>query len=209
MLELKTKTYRKKIEIDPRIAGKFEHPIIFYLAHKDDPRPLFITFVILDFAKRELIYIFSYLPENIQKVEAYPDEKILKIVSTAYNPHCSIQITPEEDFYTFIENAYYFLYVNRKKNIMRIYTGKDFNCPGMNQLVEFGSTFYKDDEDAGSFYLTSVSREEGEMSLNFFKAKLDLSEMKNIFSTLLTDRPCPARYQKIQKLSAEFRIYAK
>lgn len=183
MLELKTKTYRKKIEIDPRIAGKFEHPIIFYMVSSDDPRKLFLTFVILDFARSELVYIFSHLPENIAKVEAHPDEKILRFSVAFFTPHCSIQINPEEDFHTFLENTRYFLYVNRKKNIMRIFTGKDFNYSGMNQLVKFGATFYKDDEDAGSFYFTTVSAEEDrKRRFNLFKSKLDLSEIENIFS---------------------------
>jgi hypothetical protein len=183
MLELKTKTYCKKIDIDSRVAGKFEHPIIFYMISSDDSRRLFLTFVILDFAKRKLVYIFSNLPENIMKVNDHPDEKILRFSVMFFTPHSSIQINPEEDFCTFLENTQYFLYVNRKKNIMRIFTGKDFNNPGMNQLVKFGSTVYKDDEDAGFFYFTTVSTEKDRnRRFNVFKARLDLSEIENIFS---------------------------
>jgi hypothetical protein len=209
MLELKTKTYREKIEIDSRIAGKFKYPIIFYMVSRDDPRKLFLTFVIFDFAKRELVYIFSHLPENIPKVESYPDEEILKFSQAFYTPHCSIQINADEDFYTFMENTRFFLYVNRKENIMRIFTGKDFNLPGMNQLVKFGSTFYKDDEDAGIFYFTTLSTvEDGSRRFNFFKAKLDLTEIENIFTCPTNKWFAPHVTRKFGKyvLSSDFMI---
>lgn len=206
MIELKTQTYRQKVEIKSWIANKFKNPIIFYLAHREDSRALLITFTILDLANSEIVFIVSYLPENKLKVQSSP-EKNKFFISAGFNPHCSIQIKPKEDFFTFIERRNFFYYINYQENILRVYTGNDLNLPEKNELGEFGSTFYKDAKDANCFYITAVSQnKDNEMRLNFYKTKLDLSDLENIFSTSTPSPMAPhvTKQYKNYLLSSEF-----
>lgn len=207
MLELKTKTYRRKFNISPWLADKFKYPIIFYLAHKDDYRAFLITFVIVDFHRSEIIYIISFSPENFEKVKNHPDENIFRIL-TGYNPHCSLQINPEENFYTFIENSGFFFNVNYKKNILKAFTGKDLSCLEKDRLTLFGSTFYKDEENSDYFYLSAISKNtDGKLKLNFFRASLDLCKLEDIFNTqsfLSESAPHVTRKYKNYLINSEF-----
>lgn len=178
MIELKLQNYRKKFDISDDIAKKFEYPIIFYLAHKNDWRALFITFVILDFSRKELSYLISYLPENFEKVEKSENRQIFSILSPGHNPHCAIQISENGDFYVFLELVNYFYYVNRKDNYVRIMTGADLNCVGKNKLGKFGATFYKDDQYPNQFYFTVIEEgKENNNKVNFYKSDLVLRDI--------------------------------
>ena len=73
MVELKTHIYKTKMEVEPHISDKFRQPIIFYMAHKNDRRNFFITFVIVDFLKNEQTFIITYTPENIEKIEKHEE----------------------------------------------------------------------------------------------------------------------------------------
>jgi hypothetical protein len=183
MIEFKLKTYRKKIEvISDDLRAKFKAPFIFYLTNKDDKMFFFITFVIVDLMKNEMKYIYSYFPENVEKLKDYEDLNLLK-TSSFSNPHHSLQINPDEDFFTFREDRTYFMYINYKKNIMRIYLGKDLPCPERDRLRLIGATFFKDDEDSRFFYITATenNQENMECYLNFYKASLDLSIFEKVF----------------------------
>lgn len=185
MIEFKIKTYKENFELADEICRKFKKPIIFYLGHKNDQVSIFLpTFVIIDFFKKEMLYILSYSQENVEKVKNHKDQKNFELFSFA-NPHYSLQINPNEDFYTFRNERSYFMYVNYKKNIMRILLGKDLNCENNQKIAEIGSTFFRDDDDKNYFYFTAIeSKVDGENMSNIYKAKLDLSFMQLIFQSL-------------------------
>jgi hypothetical protein len=182
MIELKTQTYRQKVEIKPWIADKFKNPIIFYLTHKSDLRSFFVTFVILDFAEKRISYIVSYYPENIKKIENHPQKEIYQIPNFGVNPHCSIQVNSEESFLTFVDQSQYFYHVNPKEGVMKVYAGRDLPCKEKYSLTYFGSTFYK---EGNSFYLSAhcLDRADGKKnSLKTYEAKLDLSNMELVYT---------------------------
>lgn len=208
MLELSATTHRRKISLDPEIRSRFNHPIIFYLAHQYDSRAFFITFVILDFEKSELVFISSYYPENVEKTETHPEQRKFRLLHPAFNPHCTLQINPDESFLTFVENGYYFYHVNYKKNIIRVHTGKDLPCLEKDQITEFGSTFFRDDQDRNFFYLTAISadREKNEYLLNFYKSNFDFSSFEKIFTmpSEMFNAPHVTRKFKKHLLNSEF-----
>lgn len=183
MIKLKLKNFRARVNINKDIAEKFKHPIIFYLAHKNDPRAFFITFVILDFVRKELNYLISYFPENIEKVNKLENQKIFSIPHPAFTPHCAIEINPGKDFYVFVDSVKYFYYVNYKDCYARVLTGADLKCLESEKLREFGATFYKDDQDPNAFYFTAV--EEGEKNrnfVNFYKSDMSLDNIELVAS---------------------------
>jgi hypothetical protein len=206
MTELKTITIDRKIEIEKKIARKFERPIIFYMDHKEDKKSFLITFVILDFVNSKISFIFSRLPENELKLQSSP-EKDKFFISKGYNPHCSIQINPEEDFLTFVECGKFFYYVNYKKNILRVYTENDLNLFEKDGLAEFGATFYKDPDDPKYFYFTALSGKKNDKSwLCFYRASLDLADLENILCVDTLSPVAPHVTKKHQKylLSSDF-----
>ena len=182
MIKLKPIIHRQKFEIDPRISEKFKHPIIFYTRHKDAKDAFLVSFVIVDFAVREILHIITYTPDNISKVKDSQDISDYQIAQ-GRGPHSCIQINAGVDFYTFFERSDYFFYVNIKEETVIIYTGKDIQPKSKHAFGEFGATFFKNPTGINSFYLTNISiNEEKENFLNFFEAKIDLSSVENVFS---------------------------
>ena len=186
MIELKLHVHKEKFNLESSICNKFKKPIIFYLGHKDDKRNFFITFVLIDFNKKEFTYITSYSPENVNIIENNGDEHLFRS-EQRYNPHCTIVIDPNEDFYMFVEECKYFYYVNFKKNLMKILVGKDLNCEESNSIIRFGSTFYKDDENDRLFYFTALvvknANGESKFKTNFYKTDIYLKNIIKIHET--------------------------
>lgn len=183
MLELKTKTFKVPISIDPEARESFRDPLIFYLAHKDDKRAFFLTFVILDFLRQELLYIASYYLENISLIEQLENSEIFGLRNMFVNPHCSIRQGNKKTFLTFFEKARYFTQVDFEKNIMRVYTGEDIGIEKTEEVLDFGATFYRDENDPDYFYLTALTQSEKYpgRKLHFYKTKLDLSKIEEIY----------------------------
>ena len=186
MVELKLHIYKKKFDLDQYICDRFTSPIIFYLGHKMDKRNFYITFVIIDFKNKNFTYITSYSPENISVVEASAKQHLFQS-ENIYNPHCTIVIDPDEDFYTFMEEGKYFYYINMKKKVMKVITGEDLHCEGSDSIVRFGSTFYKDDEDDRFFYFTALikndSDNETKPQVNYYRSDLHLENIEKIHET--------------------------
>ncbi len=182
MLTLRTKNFKLPFDLQADICKSFKNPLIFYLAHKNDARSFFITFVILDFAEKEMTYVVSYLPENISAVENHPWSNILKATSLVANPHCTLQEKKGGSFLTFIEYSPYFFKVDLKKNILQVYAGDDFVKDSGEFIQEFSSTNFKDDTDPRYFYFYSehINKKTGRSRLVLHRASLDLSEIEDI-----------------------------
>lgn len=182
MLELKTKTFKVPLSINPVARESFRDPLIFYLAHKEDRRTFFLTFAIIDFLNQELTCIVSYYAENIARIEQRQDSEIFRIRQSMENPHCSIRINAKS-FLTFVEGACYFTLVDYAKNSMKVYTGKDVGLNEDEELVDFGCTYYRDEKNPDFFYLTALTQSEkysGRKS-HFYRARLDLSEIEELY----------------------------
>lgn len=182
MIEFKLEVTRKKINLDSRIADKFRAPVIFYLANKAEERVFLYTFVILDFKNSELIYVDSYLPENIARWKGHPEREKYMITNIT-NVHCSLELNPGKDFYAFTEVANYFIYINYESGIMRTYRGSELAF-GEGRIWKFGDTFYKDN-DGRSFYLSAEEySREGIKRLSIYRASLDFSSVQKVYQSL-------------------------
>ncbi len=184
MLELEAVTIRREIDLNPDICRRFKDPIVFYLTHRNDRRFFFITFVILDLQKREISYITTYLPENIKKVENHKKQEKYKAASYS-DPHCSIKINNKNEFVSFPEDGEYFYRVFPDRNKVRVYLADGIGVNGEAELKEFGSTFYKAEEDGKNyFYFTAIDKQKKDYPiLNFFRSGLDISDIRKVFST--------------------------
>ena len=182
MIELQAHIHKEKIDIASEQAGKFQHPIVFYMAHKNDQRFFFITFVIADFLRKELAYITTYTPDNIEKVENHKDKELFRM-SRSSAPHCSFRLQTIDNFLTFNEKTSFFYQVNIETGIVKVYTGKDISLNGLNRIKMFGSTLYKDPQNKNFFYLTAVQKniEDKECALNFYKTATDLNSLEKVF----------------------------
>lgn len=176
MFEMKINCYRKHIENeDIKIRG-FDKPLIFYYVHKDDQRPFFVTFIIVDIAKQEITYIFSYNEENKKIVEAQVDNKIYSMLRCV---HCSLSVKEGEDFLTFMEEESFFFYVNYKDNYIMVYTMNDLVKDKNIDFQRISSTLYKDDCDPEYFYMSAVDKNN---ELYFYRVSLDLKQIEKIDS---------------------------
>ncbi len=199
MLELQTKTFIVSTDILPEICAAFKKPIVFYLKHKNDRRAFFTTFVILDFQKKELTYVTSYLPENIPLIERHPQSELFQIKLSNTNPHCTLQIEKDKSFLTFVETTPYFFKLNYQKNLMQVYTGDDFDLKPDEIVASFSPTVYKDEDDPAYFYFSSlvVSEETKNKNLYFYRALLDLSKIEKIHTQPAEVRDSPHVIRKI------------
>lgn len=208
MIELPLHIYKKKFDLDQYICDKFTNPIIFYLGHQLDRRNLLVTFVLVNFKEKEYTYLTTYSVDNMSTIEASAKERLLKI-ELHHNPHCTIVLNPDEDFYTFVEQARYFYYVNMRERIVRILTGDDLLCDDNDSIVRFGSTFYKDDADDRFFYFTALIRgnsNKPQFKINYYKSDLRLENIKKIHKTKGWQAPHVTRKYKRTLLNSDFYI---
>lgn len=188
MIELKLQINEKEIENND-LFNVFDYPIIFYLANKNDKRNLFINFIILNFRKNKIISINSFLPENIKKIEERVDREKYVIKNT---PHCAIEIVSEESFYVFPDRSNFFFYINYKEMIMKLYEPQDFKFGSKEDIIQFGSTFFK---NIGSdFCFLALLKNEN--SINIYKVSLDLSYIKKEYSLEGDASPHVTKYYK-------------
>lgn len=176
MIEFKLTSYTKKIDLDIPNLLNFKKPIIYYLMHKEDKRPFFVTFVIIDFAKRELLYLFSYNKENIDILDDQPDNK--KFIMEK-SPHMTLSVHDGEDFITFIDEEQFLVYVNYKELIMKVYTGNDLVKDDTIAFKRISSTVYKDQEDSNYFFMSIT---DSTNLVHVFRATLNLDSFVEIDS---------------------------
>lgn len=200
MIEMKIEVYTVDIELDKAIGESFEKSLIFYLENKNDKRSFFVSFVILDFKKQTMTYVFTYNDENISILEKAPENEIYV---RRKSPHCSISVNEGEDFITFNEDEDFFVYVNYKKNIMRVYTMNDFTSKSGGKFLKISHTLYKDDDDPNYFYIGSV---DSDNMFHIFKMSLDLNEIE-VVDTFKSPKIPPhvlRKYKDFMFLSCEF-----
>lgn len=201
MLEFKIKTCVKKIDIDESLKESFKDPLIFYLENKNDKRSFFVTFVIIDFQKKEMVYIFTYNSENVEIVNEAPNNEIYR---RTRSPHNTISVNVGVDFLTFNEDEEFFVYVNYKENIMKVYTMNDFMKNGDAKYLKICHTLYKDDFDSNYFFIGAVDECD---QFKIFRMSTDLEEMDEVDS--FEGPPIPPhvlrKYKDFIFLSCEFR----
>lgn len=201
MIELKLESCVKPLDLSIPGIENFKKPIIFYLVNKNDDRPFFVTFVIVDFLKKELLYLFSYSEENINTISNQPDNTRF---SMSMHPHCSITINENEDFLTFMEEEEYFFYVNKKNLIMNVYTIDDLVSTNGIKFKKFSSTFYKDDSNPNYFYISIVDSLD---LLHIYKVSLTLDNIEEVDSFAFYPNPPHAlrKYKDYLLLSSDFK----
>lgn len=184
MFELKTKQFEVSMPLKKEIKESFNKPIVFYMAHDDDELIFFLTFVIVDFKNEKLVYIVSYYPENIALLRSREDKENFRIRFPSENPHCSISTSDKKSFLTFTEGGRHFTHTVPERNVIEVYTGRDIGFDGDEEVINFGSTFYKDDEDPDYFYMTAVaqSKKDRTRKLYFIKISLDLKRREIVYS---------------------------
>lgn len=176
MFELKLEKYTKKIKLDIPESQSFKKPIIFYLVNKEDIRSFFITFVIVDFIQRELIFLFSYNKNNLDILNKQSRNERF---SMEKSPHMTISIHDGEDFLTFIDEEQYLFYVNYKKMIMRVYTGEDLIEKKDIIFKRISSTVYKDNKNPNFFFMSIT---DSSNLVHVFRASLTLDHFEEIDS---------------------------
>jgi hypothetical protein len=184
MLELKAATIRRKIDLNPDICRRFKDPIVFYLAHKNDHRCFFITFAVLNLKEKEILYVITYLPENIEKVKNHKNQQKYRAIPCK-NTHCSVKVGNGGGFISFPEDGKYFYRVFPGENRVEVHSGEDLVRENKDfEFSEFGSTPHKVEENGNSFlYFTAIDRRaRNHPTLNYFRAKPDMSEIRKIFS---------------------------
>ena len=174
MIELNLKGYTSSIKLSDSVIQRFKKPIIFYMVNKNDVRPFFITFVIINFMKSEILYLFSYNQENIEIINAQPNNKKF---SFDKNPHCALCINEGEDFLAFMDNEEFFVYINYKTMIMKVYSMNDIVKNTDIKYKRISSTFYKDDSDKNFFYMSAV---DSSNLLHIFRVSLTLDNIEEI-----------------------------
>ena len=149
MLELSLEKKEKYFDASDENFKSFKKPIVFFKIHKDDVRKILLTFIIFDAQKGKLTYLFSYNRENCSIIESAIDNQKYQLRLV---PHSTIEIRNDIDFFTFMQEEQFFMYVNYRDNILKIYTMEDIIGNDIKFKI-ISSTFYKDDKDSNYFYM--------------------------------------------------------
>lgn len=174
MLELKLKGYTEQLDLSSMSKHSFSDPIIFYLANKDDIRSFLIAFVILDFKNNELQYLFSFIEENIKRIECEADHTKFVFHKA---PHCSILVNKDRDFLTFFEDEKLFAYISTKEMTLTFYSMNDILKDDNIEFKRISSTFYKEKSDSDYIYISAVDSFE---QLHIFKLSFSLNDITEI-----------------------------
>lgn len=200
MIKLKLDKSEYKIQVSDDIANKFPAPIVFYMAHKQDRRRFFITFVIINFSKKSLTYLESFLNDNIEIISTDKNESIFK---TILLPHSSLSINTDKTFLVFMQEEKYFYKVDTENLELLVYTADDLihNV----DVFKIGSTFYKDSRDPNYFYFTIVDNEK---NYHLYHVSLDLKTIVELDSFPGEQYPPHAirQYNEHLFLSHEFNV---
>lgn len=179
MIKLKLITVKKSFPKDHNILSNFESPFILYIRHKDDDSKFFMSFVIADCKNREYIYINSYLPENVEKIDEY--NKHWKLLYTNM-PHSHVWIRGSSRFLVFDQDPNFIYDVDYWAWVLNILVWvDDFNEIWVWELLRFSSTSYIDPQDDSRFIFSSVVRNLWEYYYWFFSANRNLSNIKTLW----------------------------
>ncbi len=193
-MKFKIKVHCCPIQDNP-YASSFANPIVLYLAHKKDKYNAFPTFAMVDFRRRQILFITSYSVENeslLSKNYRFCDDNSISVVPDDgfFQPHSAISHVPGESFYAFMygtSECKYFYFVNYKKQYMQIVAAKEFakRCQA-SEILSFGNTFAKDPIEHKHFYITAKTLKPNDgidkYSIKYFKASLNLNRVTEIFS---------------------------
>ena len=169
MVKLTLNEYVTSIHRHHPCMKAFPKPFIYYLVSRNDNRPFFITFVIVNLNQSTITYLSTYHAENIQKIEATqsPIYEMKRCV------HCTLEIIPNKEFITFMEEECFFFHVNREKKTLSVYTMNDLIQDNHVDHTRISSTFYKGDDDPTHFYMSAVDTRD---HLYIYRVAIDLSE---------------------------------
>lgn len=182
MISFKTETFVTKLDKKKEVADSFKYPLVYYLAHVDDPIALLITIVIIDFKNGEMKQIVSFLEENIIVEKEFIEKGVLKENKQYMNPHCSFEVSKNGDILVFVENGYYFYRVDYLNNKMFVYTMEDLSSMVNEKVTSISCTVYKDKDDENYFYSAVTSKNENlQNDLLFFRHRCDLSSHKLLY----------------------------
>jgi len=170
------------------------------MVNKHDELSFFITYVIVDFTKNKMTYIFTYNDDNVKILQEKNDSDKYKMIKC---PHCAIYDDRDESILVFNEDENFFAKIFMQNDEIHIYELKDLN--GLNdQNWKLSHTFYKDYENPNYFIMSAVNSEN---ILHIIRVSLNLDEIQILFK--LEGKPIPPHviknYQKFLFLSDEFR----
>ncbi|OPH47983.1 hypothetical protein BC351_39025 [Paenibacillus ferrarius] len=188
------------VNMGNKVRDAFDNSIIFYLINRNDQRPFFVNFVVIDFENNQLNYFDTYLEENIEVINHHPDQANLTLQRT---PHRTVTITAGENFFTFIQEEQYFYYVNYKNQYVLIYTFDDFIKNKDYKLLKLSSTNYQDTDNPNYLYLSAIDEDQ---ALHIYRVSLNLQEIEEIH--VLPNQTVPPhtlrKYRDMLLLSHDF-----
>jgi len=203
MLELDLQVHKTRFETKLPLERSFTEPIIFYLKHKNDKRNFLISFVILDFQKKEATYMHSYSEKNEELVKKSEFANVYSLKT--YKPHATIKFPQGEMFYNFRENESYFYLVDPNNKKISIIGGKDIPVNKNKKITKFGSTFFVDDNNPNYFYFSALFGPSGKGSVvRYFRSSLDLKEITFLYEHLGNICPHTTRKYKNTILNSKF-----
>ncbi len=187
MLGLDLHINTEKFKAPEKVAENFDAPLMFYLRHRKDKRNFLVSFVLLDFRKGESTYLTSYSLENLETIKntSYQCPQIFK-------PHSSLCVNSNGAFLNFVENSPYFYLVDPANKKLKVLTGKDLPIPDNENITQFVSTIFPDDEDPNYFYFSALHQNSSEDKgvVKYYRSTLDLKKIEEIF-TDPRGRGCP------------------
>lgn len=95
MFELSLNQRKLKCDFNLQLVNAFKEPIVFYLMDKRDKRSFFLSFVIVDASKQEVIFLDTYSKDNLDIYNRLKSDEQFVLKRT---PHRSVVVVTGKNF---------------------------------------------------------------------------------------------------------------
>lgn len=199
MLELKIDKKVEPFLVKSKEIKNFKEPLVFFMKHKNDNRNIFITFIVMDFQRKELTYLLTYNDHNINIINELENSEKYKVLLT---PHNVVKTNEKDEFLVFFQEEASFLKVNYEKDIVTVYFADEL-FPNDN-IDKISSTFYKDEDDQSYFYMSAIDRFN---TVHIYRVSISLNSVEKIDSFISKSEEPPhtiRKYNNLLFISNEF-----
>ena len=176
MFELSLNQRKLKCDFNLQLVNAFKEPIVFYLMDKRDKRSFFLSFVIVDASKQEVIFLDTYSKDNLDIYNKLKSDEQFVLKRT---PHRSVVAVTGKKFYTFVQDERFFFCVDCSSLKMQVMTLDERIGDKNYKIQKISASIFYDYYNNNYLYISAIDTEQ---NLHIYHASIDLQEIVEIYT---------------------------
>ncbi len=176
MFELSLNQRKLKCDFNLQLVNAFKEPIVFYLMDKRDKRSFFLSFVIVDASKQEVIFLDTYSKDNLDIYNKLESDEQFVLKRT---PHRSVVAVTGKKFYTFVQDERFFFCVDCSSLKMQVMTLDERIGDKNYKIQKISASIFYDYYNNNYLYISAIDTEQ---NLHIYHASIDLQEIVEIYT---------------------------